>query len=363
MKSVAWNDIAKLLDRVLAAVVQQIHAGPSAELPKRIQQSLRLEPTSFGAYIDTLSNAADTVKAVRNVDDLRATGPIEAMLNRPSLPADRFDEVVTDLLTGLWLAMYFVGVPIGSAWERAVQIAEGGGGFPHGACANKAIGDVYRSARLIYRAEFMPLVRQVVEKAPQPGGVVVCGEIPRELVAPPRVVVFTRRPRTLLVVEAGALTQCKPTLTLLGRYYAQFQLKLYAEAGLPITYMVSLAAVEELLALPAGEFAALSASVQAVLGASSRPGQSIVVAHEQTATLGIPTCVLGHNRGIYTLTDSEANRDAIPFAGNRFGSEMTAAYRTRLIGLSGAQVRWSGVDDLKMRLEDARNLLLGGTAR
>src|ERR1700761_2604635 len=78
---------------------------------------------------------------VRSVDALRSN-----VASPPRWAHDDDEDRLLECLTGVWLSLYFIGIPSPHAWEAVLYFADRNG-FPRGACLSKAAGDVYRDAR------------------------------------------------------------------------------------------------------------------------------------------------------------------------------------------------------------------------
>lgn len=353
-----WDRLKPRLTQLVNAVSSTIGRTDPARLAIAVKKELGLDHTQRSAielesHIREFLALSARMIGVRSVRDLLEIDGIETLvqIDRSTI-AERLDEAVADVLTGAWFALYFLGCPFSPPWERAVQIAEPAGGFPRGACVSKALGDVYRDSRRIYLSDYMVEVedrctrQQSYSPSPnqQDGNSVY--------VEPPGIVVYTRRPLTVFTPEAYAESVCIPELNQLGKLYVQTQVKLYIRAELPITVILSATSVKELLQRGEVISKRILQTVCEILGHRSRMGQYLQIAEDQEATLGIPTVILGHNRGFYTLSESDSNRPDAPFSGSRFGSEVEVAYRRRLGELRVTTISWDSVEHLYEQVRD-----------
>lgn len=63
-------------------------------------------------------------------------------------PAARYDELLMTLLTGTWLALFFLGERWDVLWSIVIRLARSqSGSLPDGCCITKAIGDVFRDTQ------------------------------------------------------------------------------------------------------------------------------------------------------------------------------------------------------------------------
>jgi hypothetical protein len=64
------------------------------------------------------------------------------------IPEARYDEILIEIITGLWLGLYFLGERYDTLWSVVARLAANDtGGLPTGCAVFKAYGDVYRDVR------------------------------------------------------------------------------------------------------------------------------------------------------------------------------------------------------------------------
>jgi hypothetical protein len=229
---------------------------------------------------------------------------------------------------------------------------------------NKAIGDVYRWARRTLPQDF--LMKDLQSFGSDETGRTT-PPAPDSFFHPQGIYVLTRRPFALLPIRQwpSAHSITPPSFAMLGRCYALLQLRLYVAKDLPISYVMSAEMMRELLR-PAGAVAKAAEWMCRIVGPCSRAHQRVLLSNDPKKTAGLPTCVLAHNRGVYTLegiddaalmrarvpqTDgAPLNDHGITFAGNRVGSALARAYRERLSRIQPQPLTWSDRSDLERKL-------------
>ncbi len=273
----------------------------------------------------------------------------------------RGSEIHADLLGATWLGLYFLGVPYNEPWEHALRLVERDGGFPHGAMINKSLGDVYRWARRTLPRDYEA---EQLQKSSADGSAASEAKPSAGWFHPQGIYVLTRRPFALLPFDEWPAPRSltHPSFATLGRTYALLQLRLYVGKGLPISYVVPGEMFRHLHFDPKRALTWMSG----VVGDRSRVNQHLLVSRDPKKTAGLPTCVLAHNRGVYTLegmedfagTSNALNRGidspdelGITFAGNRVGSSLTKAYRDRLTKVDAKRVAWDSPSQLEAQLE------------
>lgn len=125
------------------------------------------------------------------------------------------DAGYVEYLTATSLALYFLGQPFSQPWARALKrVKISVGGLPNGACVGKAIGEIVRSARIAN----------------------LCSQQHAE-----PLLVYSHMPIVLFksYISNPREESCLPTSAhTLGRCYELFQLRLYANEGLPFRYFI-----------------------------------------------------------------------------------------------------------------------------
>ncbi|GGY67283.1 hypothetical protein [Pseudoduganella albidiflava] len=230
--------------------------------------------------------------------------------------AARSNEMLMEGLTAAWLALYFLGLPFVHPWERVRRLSDDSGGFPSGACVTKFIGDLYRRSRLEMAEHGMSAAER--EQA--------------------QVLVLSYAPSLLLpdLLERDERNLSPQSAHVLGRCYAMFQLRLYASSGYPFTYFVS---EQALLRHWQHAHGGYPPDLDKVLGrmaqwlATSLPAparhQSVLL-FKPALPLGMPTCVLSSQVGIYVL---DTTQHPLPFAGNHIRKSLLLSYREKLTDL------------------------------
>lgn len=263
--------------------VRELEEQPLHNLPRRLKEHLDDTESGFNACVERMLDAAG--EFVRRS---------ETQLGDESQ--------IVDMLSAAWLGLYFLGITFNDPWERASCIADSIGGFPSGACINKAVGDIYRNARY--------------ENSRRADG------------EKDAVVVLTRRPFLFIPLRKLPEPSQRPVYTRLGRCYASLQLRLYLAAPLPIRYLIPQMALRE--HLRAYGTAEVAQWIHMMLGAI-RSDQRIEVVTAPRTTGGIPTCVLGWNEGVYTLEPGteDTAEDAL-IAGSRLSAALASSYRQKI---------------------------------
>ncbi|RKE25888.1 hypothetical protein B0G76_7453 [Paraburkholderia sp. BL23I1N1] len=169
-------------------------------------------------------NRADLIgRILKHADDAlviantkRTPSPQESIHASPELSDDEFD-----LLAGDWLGLYFLGMGFPNIWEPIAFFAEGSG-FPRGASLCKAVGDVYREARL---------------------------SCVRRPLASHRVLVLDHNPLAIFAMEATFREKrdLKTAVALLGMLFELLQLRLYLLAGGSLSLCVPEASLKSAL--------------------------------------------------------------------------------------------------------------------
>ena len=357
--SIDWPWLIECL-RDVSERAQRFVASPAVnkELPVSLkQESPPIARDTPGLLLDAARQLVDLKSEV-----LLGGAAKNHLMPSAALASEQLTEVHADLLAATWLGLYFLGLPFNAPWERALRLVEGGGGLPHGAMINKALGDVYRWARRALPRDFG---KEALDKlAPPPTN-------PPTLAPsfhPLGVFVLTRRPFALVPMAEWPRARCitQPCFAALGRSYALLQLRLYVAEGLPIAYVIPIDLLRDLLASP-GAAAKAAAWMCSIVGPQSVAHQHVLVSDNPKKTVGLPTCVLAHNRGVYTL---EGNDESMPgaasvrrpddeaslpdhglaFAGNRVGSALAKAYRERLSRAEGKPLTWNSGSHLERQL-------------
>jgi hypothetical protein len=136
------------------------------------------------------------------------------------------NECYIELLTGAWLALYFLGLPDGRPWNIVRNWAEHqGGGLPNGACVAKAIGDIIRAAFRAHRDA-------VAGEREQPGELLMHSFLP--MVIFPELI----REDKLDYHKGQGAQQIPDSFHHLARAYEMLQFRRYANAGYPYLYSV-----------------------------------------------------------------------------------------------------------------------------
>lgn len=347
VKTVDWQSFNEILERLSNIVGGLVCARRlDGELVKRVKADRILRDRDC---IRELLAVARYLSDIGSDDLLRNSGAV-ALLPRGRLEKERGAEFHADLLASTWLGLYFLGSPFNEPWERAQRLIEYGGGYPHGACINKAMGDVYRWARRTLPRDYgRGPYRRVVST--------VEGDVPCPLSAlfgHLGLIVLMRRPKPLAPLADWESTRSitNPAFATLGRVYALLQLRLYIAEGLPITYIIPAYLIVDSLSSDSGA-ASAAEWIEVIVSGAPREDQHLVIAEQTNVIDGVPTCVLAHNRGVYTLDGLPENADmraGIYFAGNRIDSSLTSSYRARLSGVQGKVVSWRSREELELML-------------
>jgi hypothetical protein len=237
----------------------------------------------------------------------------EANRRRVREARDRNGLSVSDLmerLTGCWLGLYFLGVPFPQPWEAVLFFVQRLG-FPRGASASKAIGDLYRERRLRFEQD-----RMLFE------GIHVLDLNP------------------LTVADGVAVPDAPPSSDLssaiarLGRYYEFLQLRLYVRSRAPMCYSVPHTVVRNIL-LSEPERAQRINEMWILLNAcfncgekeEAYPSAELRIVRSNSID-SLPACVLGPRSGIYRTRGQAA--DGVEPPGNFLPQELLENYRLRL---------------------------------
>lgn len=238
-------------------------------------------PALIRSFLDHASNAT------RSISAQRPTLPSGSIFATPELGDDEIDA-----LAGDWLALYFLGIAFPQIWEPVSFFAEGSG-FPRGPSLCKAVGDIYRQARLGY-------VRQPDLNH--------------------HVYVLDHNP--LAIGALGARYQQKrnraTAIAFLGMLYELLQLRLYLHSGGPLTFCVPGASLERALAselrrnsvntataLDAEKVTHTAASflwqqLQKAYPPSRRSRQKVCIGSKADTELSLmPGCVMASTQGIF----------------------------------------------------------------
>jgi hypothetical protein len=265
----------------------------------------------------------------KNIDGKILQAQVDGL---PKQVDDRYVEVLMEYLTGVWLGLYFLGMPMAQLWDGVRRLAEQVGGVPSGPCTYKYIGDIYRTAR-----------QQVIRER---GEWVERGQpaTTAEFMKVQPVLVLTYRPLALLeddIARAPVRNLTPATLQSLGQRYAVLQMRLYTQQSFPINYFVPKRALGRSIAYMLwekyrdkrkvlDELANTAINIHYAIKKNFRVAaescQSVWLM-ESAYTASFPTCVLGNKTGVYSLDGSQT---LLHFSGNQVRHELLHSYRRKL---------------------------------
>lgn len=315
------ENIAMLTERIMAFVddLLQIQAMYLIEV-NEIQDSKIVEKwlnELHDAYAEKIKLTPEVAMNVRVLKDFH----------------DRRDEILMEHLAAASLALYFLGVPFIQPWEKVLQLADERGGFPSGACVTKYLGDVYRTAR-----------QQMIRDAE-----IAVGNDTKlqESQMATQLLILSYAPLALL---EGLLDPTNEHLTpsavhQLGWCYALLQLRLYIRNGFPIKYFIPTESLknkwEQLGGSDPNKYGEMIAKIKpwlrTVFPHEDNMYQSVRLLPTPLDTLGMPTCVLGYEKGMCVL---DTGQHLTPFSGNPIRGELLASYREKL-----ENIKTDAVDD------------------
>jgi hypothetical protein len=216
---------------------------------------------------------------------------------------------LVELLTGCWLGLYFLGTPFPQPWEAVLFFVQRFG-FPRGASASKAIGDIYRERRLT-----SPLA---------------AGH------APEAIHVLDLNPLMISDKLHANNRNIKSSIAKIGRYYEFLQLRLYIRSGAPLKYCVPEWIVKNIIQDDTTREQRIR-EMWKLLNCCFNSGQ-ILDAHplatlravkKDFAIESLPACVLAPKKGVYRNVRQVL--DGIGPPGNFLPGELLDNYRGRLI--------------------------------
>lgn len=218
---------------------------------------------------------------------------------------------LVELLTGCWLALYFLGVPFPQPWEAVLFFVQRLG-FPRGASASKAIGDTYRERRLC----FSPATVDTFEA----------------------IHVLDLNPLTISDKRSCNDRTIKSTIAKLGRYYEFLQLRLYIRSGAPLQYSVpdvfikniikdNIARQQRILEM----WTLLHCCFNSGKAEDAHPLTTLRAVSSGDGVESLPACVLAPRKGIYRTRSVHQSVDGVGPPGNFLPRELLENYRERLI--------------------------------
>ena len=374
-----WDKLGSELRSILMEVYRCVHerlvprglgrsdevkAPPTGELLLRVRQCLR-GPFAVDAigYADVrpivvrLLQIADQL--MRTADDPPLYASFESWTRDPgkARPAGNTGDAAVpptegtliELLTGVWLGLYFLSTPFVHPWEKALRIAEGSGGFPGGACLSKAIGDLYRLSRQAGIRDF----GRFKDMATAPKCIACAGVLVLDLYP------LSLNERLFKPGSENASRTLADVLIAISTCYELLQLRLYVEEGLPITYILPFKAIGEATDPKAPE-AAEGRRVKMWLALASvfpndrsgvawtfrqeKRGDSVIqrVLIVESEMKSVPQCVLGHQIGVQGVRldpgsqEDSQNRGTI--AGTYVARNLLESYRKELSSVQGEEV-------------------------
>ena len=298
-----FDDLAAIAEAVEAAArkgeVSDIHMSvrdwlhrrepgrPSWELPSSADRLLWASEELVKAESRDLKELAENLSGVPDHN--------EALLH-------------VDLLTGIWLGMFFLGIPFNDPWDQARQIIDELGGYPARACFNKAIGDVYRLARRVFEEQ------GAYDQSVRNKELVVLTSFAIEIVP-------------LGVFELKSMTI--PATNILGRLYAWLQLQTCIVRKVPVRYYVRKETWEKVrrhvTATPGVPAAEQPTNAFDANHSGLILGENLHILDPSTIE-GTPDCYLGHRGGLYSLGPVSDPQ----LEGNRISRALSDSYRKRL---------------------------------
>lgn len=248
------------------------------------------------------------------------------------------DKYYVEYLAATGLALYFLGEPFSQPWERVRKwVAKDGGGLPNGVCVGKAIGDIIRGARLAHKRPAFALGRNREEIEPAELRVMLLSHLP--------IVLFES-----LLKDAENLPDCVPPAAHeLGRCYELLQLRLYANEGLPMKYLVDKEAVRPRLSKQSDPAAAWSAMIKwlcETVFTANFSNQAVCL----VSVKNLPAVFLNHNTGLYTFASKQQQENSaieMPFPASYMQEARRKLYQKALGSIA---------------VTDEENLLISGRA-
>jgi hypothetical protein len=140
-----------IVDAVANTVCEVMMARPAPIFSQPISEIIRSEMLRHDVSPDTAlmtltSFLEDVVPARDEITHVDAT-PLPGQ-PQANVSEEEKNQFMIELLTGVSLALYFIGTPIGRPWAHVRNWAEHhSGGLPNGVCISKAIGDLIREER------------------------------------------------------------------------------------------------------------------------------------------------------------------------------------------------------------------------
>jgi hypothetical protein len=235
------------------------------------------------------------------------------------------DNIVMEWLTGAWLGLYFLGLPFPHPWEEVGQITESQGGIPSPICIRKAIGDMYKMARLMYNEDYINRQDDLTMYV---------------LAENPLILDYTlvQNPDPQEHQSDSGLNYVPPVIQELALKYAYLQLKLYTRSKLPITYLVKQNTIEYLFKEKALNLEESRQWFKSFFTVSN--GKQKVYVVDESKVSGMPSCcVLGFKTGFYTaeslvFRQPSGNTPKIPFAGTYLWNPLLNTYRGKLVDIT-----------------------------
>ena len=343
----AIDKAMKVIDEVLALILKhvrpQLQSLPNA-LPDPRNPEQEFGITSLPSRV-LASFPEGTAGRRLSSRLLKNAAPLLAMAN--SLPLDAPPEQLEPLLkylSGVWLGLYFLGVPFIHPWEPVARHAERNG-YQRGPAIFKAAGDVYREARRRSAGS------SASRKAEQPATSMTPPKGPAAAAKPQEPEMLVLDPNPIAIRDRAFQDDRSPDFVLaaIGACYELLQLRLYLQEGGSIRHFVFRSTLQETLQKgadprtgkdPADELWGLaqrSYGLRDGVG-DNKKQQIVVIDPDETIKRMPPSVVLSTRQGIFRSRlrrskDDESSSDEIYYGadGNRLTNTQRDLMRSVLL--------------------------------
>ena len=338
----AMNVIDEVLALILKHVRPQLQSLPNA-LPDPRNPEQEFDITSLQSRV--LASFPEAT-AGRRLSSMLLTNAAPLLAKANSLPLDANPEQLEPLLkylSGVWLGLYFLGIPFIHPWEPVARHAERNG-YQRGPAIFKAAGDVYREARR--RSAGSPASRT----AEQPTTTVAPPKGPAAAAEREEPEMLLLDPNPIAIRDRAFQDDRSPDFVLaaIGACYELLQLRLYLQAGGSIRHFVFRSTLQETFQKgadprtgkdPADELWALAQRSYGLRdGGDNKKQQIVVIDPDETIKRMPPSVVLSTRQGIFRSRlrrsrDGESSSDEIYYGadGNRLTDTQRDLMRSVLL--------------------------------